>query len=565
MTSSLTQPSDEVAAVAPAAPADPLTGWPGRWVIGLSILAGGMLRGIVLFTSLGRPDSDEVIAGLMARHLGESFPAYFWGQHYGGTIELIPIAVSLKVFGTSVPGLRIPTIILAVVNAVLVWRCARRVMPAGNAQVAGLLAWVWPAAALWFGTREQLFYVPTLTLGLAALLLALRLGDPAGWGPIRRRWPEWGALGLALGVGWWTSPNIVYFLVPVLLALTARPGRERPIEVPPWRGLVVMAGASVVGALPWLVTNVGSRFPALHDSDGFPETGSYLGRVWWFFTHGLPAEMGFRSIGTLAWIGGALGVAAYLAALIVLAWGVRVAFVGRSTTPTPAMNSTGSSGATVGHRRRWVPPPDAFGFLVYPFLLALIPFVMAQANLRYLYFLAPFLCFLLARLTMGRRSAIGLLVVAVALSGLGLARLHTVSETPGTPFKVGAVSDLSPAIAALDAAGVRSVYADYWVAYRLVFESDERILARPSAGTHRSPEYGAAVEASPEVAWVVSQGDQRQALVEALDRLGVGYRVVDAGEFAVVFTDRRVSPDELPNEARAPAGVEMAPPPGQSY
>ncbi len=190
---------------------------------------------------------------------------------------------------------------------------------------------------------------------------------------------------------------------------------------------------------------------------------------------------------------------------------------------------------------------------------------MAQANLRYLFFLSPFLCLLLGRLAVSRRSAVALLAVAVAVSGVGLARLHTVSEAAGTPFRVGAVGDLGPAIAVLDDAHVNAVYADYWVAYRLVYESDERILARPSAGTHRSPEYRAAVEASPEVAWVVSQGDQRAALVAALDGLGVGHRVVDAGELAVVFTDRPVSPDEVPDDARAPAGAEMAPPPGHTY
>lgn len=553
MTSSLTQPTEEVGALPPTAPADSERAWPGPWLVGLSILAGVVLRAIVLFTSLGRPDSDEVISGLMARHLGDAFPAFFWGQHYGGTIELVPVAASLKLFGSSVPGLRVPTIVLSVVNAILVWRCARRMMPAGSAKVAGLLAWVWPAAAVWFGLREQLFYVPTLTLGLVALLLALRLGDPAGWAPIRRQWPQWAALGLVLGLGWWTSPNIIYFLVPAALALMARPGRTRAVELPPWRGLVVVFGVAVVGALPWLVTNVGSGFPALHDSGGFPETGSYPGRVWWFFTHGLPAEMGFRSIGTLAWIGGALGIAAYLVAVVGLVVALRAAVV----------RQAGALGAE--RTGRWVPAPDAFGFLAYPLLLALIPFVMAQANLRYLYFLAPFLCLLLARLAVGRRTAAALLVVAVAVSGVGLARLHTVSETPGTLFKVGAVGDLSPAIAALDAAQVRSVYADYWVAYRLVFESDERILARPSAGTHRSPEYRVAVESSPKVAWVVSPGEQKDALVATLDQLGVGYQVVDAGEFAVVFTDRPVSPDELPNEARAPAGAEMAPPPDQNY
>jgi 4-amino-4-deoxy-L-arabinose transferase-like glycosyltransferase len=518
-------------------------GWPGpgRRAVGLGILVGVVLRAIVLFTALGRPDSDEVIAGLMARHLfRDGFPAFFWGQHYGGTVELLPVALSLKVFGSSVPGLRVPTIALGALDAVLVWRCGRRMMAPGQAQVAGLLAWVWPAAAVWFGVREQLFYVPTLTLGLVAVLLALRLAPPAS-----PPWWEWAALGLTLGVGWWTSPNVIYFLVPVAVVLFARRGQRWLL--PPWAGLLVASAAALVGALPWLVTNVGSGFPSLHASDGFPPTGGYLGRVWWFFTHGLAAEMGFRSIGTLAWIGGALGVVAYLVAYLVagvaLLAGLR---------------------ASLDRSHRW-PSADAAGLVTFPWLLALVPFAMAQANLRYLFVLAPFLCWVLARLVGGWRSALTVGVAALTLTGVGLAQLHRVSETPGTVFKVGAVGSLDRAIAVLDEAHVTAVYADYWAAYRLVFESDERIVARPSAGTHRSAEYRATVEASPVAAWVVSSGSQADALTAALEGLGVGFHTVDAGEFVVVFTDRPVSPDELPNEARAPAGAEMSPPDGASY
>lgn len=546
VTSSLREPTGDVGARTPTRPAGSTAVGPDRWLVGLSLLAGVVLRVVVGFTSLGRPDSDEVIAGLMARHVGlHEFPLAFWGQHYGGTIELVPVTVSLHLFGTSVPSLRVPTIVLAVVNALLVWRCARRMMPGGSAAVAGLLAWVWPPAAVWFGVREQLFYVPTITLGLIGVLLALRLARPSGWAPLRRTWPEWAGLGLVFGLGWWTSPNIVYFVAPAALVVVTRPGRPRLLDAPPWAGVGLTLVGAVLGAVPWLADNVGRGLPALHDSDGFPRTGTYPERVWWFFTHGLPAEMGFRSMGDLAWIGGVLGVACYLAAFVVVGWGVRMAF---------------------GHGRpHRMAAPDGVGLLTYPFLMALIPFVMAQANLRYLFFVAPFLCWTLGRVATSRRLAWALVAVAVAISGVGLARLHTVSEATGTVFRVGAVGDLSAAIRALDAADVHAVYADYWVAYRLTYESDERIVARPSAGTHRNSEYRAFVESSPEVAWVVSQGDQRDALVAALDDLGVGYRAVDAGEFAVVFTDRPVSPDELPNDARAPAGAEMAPPPGQSY
>ena len=88
---------------------------PGRarrpWLVGVVVAAGVVLRLVVLFGPLGRPDSDEVIAGLIARHLGsDGLPAFYWGQHYGGTIEALPVALSLKLFGTSVAALRVPTL-----------------------------------------------------------------------------------------------------------------------------------------------------------------------------------------------------------------------------------------------------------------------------------------------------------------------------------------------------------------------------------------------------------------------------------------------------------------------
>ena len=517
-------------------------------MVAVVVAVGVALRLAVMLGPLGRPDSDEMIAGLMARHLnaGEGFPAYFAGQHYGGTIELAPVAVSIRLFGTSVAALRAPTVLLAVLNALLVWRIGRRIVAEGPARVAGLLAWVWPPAAVWFGGREMLFYAPTVTLGLVVVLLALRLVSAGPGGARGPEWLGWAGLGLAVGVGWWTSPNIVYFVVPAVVVLVTPPGRTRRIEWPPWRPVLVGVAAAGVGALPWLVTNIGSGLPSLHDSEGFPATGTYLTRVGWFFTDGLPAELGLREIGTLQWIGGGLGVVAYLVAVGFLLVALR-----RSL-------ETG--------QRRPTAPVDAVAVICFPLLMAFVPFAMAQSNLRYLFFLAPFLCLLAARLVGGRRTAIGLLTVAVIVTGLGFVRLQSVSEASDSAFKVGAVGELSPAIGALDAEHIDAVYADYWVAYRLAFESAERVRAVPSAGTHRMPGYLAFVEASSDVAWVVAAGSsQLTALTAALDGLGVEWRVVDAGDFVVVLTDRPVTPHELPNEARAPAGVEMAPPPGQSY
>ena len=70
-------------------------------------------------------------------------------------------------------------------------------------------------------------------------------------------------------------------------------------------------------------------------------------------------------------------------------------------------------------------------FLLFPLIMATIPFVKTQGNLRYLFFLAPFLCLLLARLVGSRRVAAAVLAAAVVVTGVGLARVQVVSEAAG--------------------------------------------------------------------------------------------------------------------------------------
>jgi hypothetical protein len=530
---------------------EPSPSWSGPppWLVGIVVAAGVALRLVILFGPLGRPDSDEVIAGLIARHIGgDGLPAFYWGQHYGGTIEALPVALSLELFGTSVAALRVPTLLLGAVNAVLVWRCGRRVMGEGSARVAGLLAWVWPPAVVWYGSREMLFYAPTVTFGLTAVLLALRLGAADRDGGGGRWWfAEWAGLGAALGFGWWTSPNMSHFVVPAAVALLLPRGRSRRVVPPPWRGILLAACAALVTALPWLWVNVQTpRLQSLQTVESFHQTGSYPDRVLWFFTDGLPAEMGFREIGTFDWVLGALGVIAYLAA----ATGLFVAVV------------------RVLRRRsgRSAPPFDVVAFLLYPLIMATIPFVKSQGNLRYLFFLAPFLCLLLARLVSSRRAATVVLTAAILVTSLGLYRVQVVSEAAGAPHLVGVVDSLDELVRVLDREGVDAVHADYWIAYRLAFETDERIIGSPSAGALRYPPYDDRVRHADRAAWIVATGSsQEEAMRGRLDELGVGFRVLPAGDLSVVLTDRNVQPEELPNEARTPEGWEMPPPPGESY
>ena len=340
-----------------------------------------------------------------------------------------------------------------------------------------------------------------------------------------------------------------YFVVPVAVALLLAPGRAGRIAVPPWRGALAGGGRGARHRPAVAVGQPADAPAAVAEAvESFHQTGSYPDRVLWFFTHGLPAELGFREIGTFDWVLGPIGFVAYLA------------------TPRPP-SSWSSCGRCAGARGRWAPPFDGWASCSYPLIMATIPFVKSQGNLRYLFFLAPFLCLLLARLVGSRRVAMFVLAAAVVVDrpgpGPGAGRLRA---GRGARTSWAVVDSLDELIRVLDAEGVHDVHADYWIAYRLAFETDERIIGSPSAGSLRYPPYDDRVRHADQAAWIVAtDSSQQQALQQRLDELGVGYRVVPAGDLSVVLTDRNVQPEELPNEARTPEGWEMPPPPGESY
>jgi 4-amino-4-deoxy-L-arabinose transferase-like glycosyltransferase len=164
----------------------------------------------------GYLDSDEAVPGLMARHfLHGEFSTFYWGQAYGGTAEVGVVAVIFAVGGSGAVTLRLASMLLYALGAVLLWRIGRRTIGEPAATVAALLVWLSPAYFLFRSTREYGYQQVLLVLGLAILLLALRLAE-------RVTRLDCLGLGLSLGVGWWTSPQIVLVALPALAWLACR-------------------------------------------------------------------------------------------------------------------------------------------------------------------------------------------------------------------------------------------------------------------------------------------------------------------------------------------------------
>ena len=112
----------------------------------------------------------------------------------------------------------------------------------------------------------------------------------------------------------------------------------------------------------------------------------------------------------------------------------------------------------------------------FPLLYALAPATLFSQEPKYLVVLSPVLVLLVAQLASTYWRAIALVGVALAVSTGTLHKMDTYFRTVPVRPPV-ALRDLGPLISTLDGLGVDRVYADFWVAYRLTFDTDERIIA----------------------------------------------------------------------------------------
>ncbi len=194
-------------------------------------------------------NSDEAVVGLNALQIRHGhFSAFVWSQTYGG-VEPYVVALMFAVFGSSPFVLNATPVLLAVVAAAVVWRIGLRLFPPVAAITAATLTFVWPESSLWNSTKEYGYHEIGLVMGLLVLWEAVRIVQTAkndGKDVVR----DWVLLGLAMGIGWWATPETLYFTLPaaVVVALSLRAHR----------GVGIGTRVVAVASASWLVRSLGS-------------------------------------------------------------------------------------------------------------------------------------------------------------------------------------------------------------------------------------------------------------------------------------------------------------------
>ncbi len=491
-------------------------------------------------------NGDVAVAGLMADQIRHGhFYTFYWGNQYGGGGFYID-ALSFALFGSGPVVLNATAAAVAALSAVLLWRVLLRVVPQERRWLAGLAAavfWVWPEAALWNSTSESGFRPLTMAAGIAAILLAMRTVE-------NRSTRDAAATGVALGVGWWSSPEIIYFMVVALGIIGLEVWRHR--EAAWLRRLLPLAAGFGLGALPWIWTNLHTGLASLRlsSSPGYAPL-TYTGRLSLFLHMVFPMMLGLRRPVSGAWVGGPVGRILYILALAALA----------------ALCVRG----LVRIRRSPLQAACCAGLLLFPFEYAAFPATSYWLDGHYGVFCLPLVILVVAGgvSTALRRPAVDLSAAAAAIAVVVLT--ITAYNTQFLNGQLGGLLKGGPdpnraaltAIADLQTNGIREGYADYWVAYDLDFLSHERLdVTDPSVD--RWVALYQRVRRSPDPAWIfyaptrvpeaVAQfGSPNQGpfaypeseFLTGLAALGIGYRIVHAGVLDAVVTDRPVLQEQV--------------------
>lgn len=426
-----------------------------RWKVLLTLVgaAGVALRIWVHRSALGIPDSDEAVVGLMVDHaMHGDLTTFFWGQAYGGSQEALLTVPVFWLAGSSWLTLRLVPIALSAVAAVVVWRVGRRTLGEPAAAVAGVLFWIWPPFVIYKLTHQWGFYASGALYSALLLLLTLRLVER----PSRARA---GALGLVAGLSLWQSAQLVPIVVPAIVWAV---WRQRSVVRQAWVAVVF----AIVGALPSIVWNVrndwGSFMSPIEDST------TYAHRLRVFASPLLPMLLGLRTPFTQERLLPAIPTLLLYAAILALfAFGAYKA------------------------RQRDISLLYVVA-LAFPFVYTLAPATFFSLEPKYLVVLSPVLVLLVAQLATTYWRATAVLALALVVSIATLDRMETYFRTvPAQP--PAAPRDLGPLVSTLDRLGLDRVYADFWLAYALTFDTRERIIASQNKFTKLSFVGGQAV------------------------------------------------------------------------
>lgn len=503
----------------------------------------------VILTALVVPEvnSDEGTMGLEAMHIAfqGQHPVFLYGQDYMGVLEAYLAAFFFRLFGVSVFTLRIGMMLMFALFLVSMYLLTSLLYTRRLALVTiGLLGLGAASDVLVQQLRAVGGAIETLLFGSIVLLLAcwLALTFSQTSSKHQKRWRlvAYGGWGLAAGLGLWTHVLVVPFILAAGLILALFCYRELRSAAP-----IVLLLCLVIGLLPFILYNIHSSPPGrtilqefrIHDSTVLAQEFSQhllrkqvIGTSLW----SLPIATGFTpvcAVTDLPYYGGptsatlpciiihgswSLGYLILLAVAILLALGGLQKLWQLRRTQADVWTQTEREAVIIHFARLMLLISATLTLALYvesplsglkPWstrylvgLLIAIPAVLwplwKGAGLEKA--ISP--PQVMTKLAVHIKQGILLLVMVAILAGT-VATFSTIAGIEADNQQQEAlVHDLIKI-------GATRVYTDYWTGYRLMFQSQERIICAtppmiPTSSPDRYRPYISMVKADPRAVYV---------------------------------------------------------------
>jgi 4-amino-4-deoxy-L-arabinose transferase-like glycosyltransferase len=419
---------------------------------------------------------DEAVTGLMAQHiLKGDFQVFFWGQPYMGALEAYLAGFLFFLLGSSAAALRLTVILVSGFSMIMVWGLG---WLAGGKKNGVLAAAYWSLPPLFLsiagilgtgGHVEALAVSAFVILGMT--LLAFR--EPAHPNTLAV------LIGLAAGLGWWSSLVSAPLLVAGLILLPAARPRVMRTWIP-----VNGIGGFMIGSLPFWIWQIQHQWATFYFFKGSGEHPFFEKLITVIWSSLLRSEIG-------DWWDGHSIIPLESPLLV---WGALVLF-----GLPPLVITLGLIFLWVkrlfGRQRPFQQPID----LIAAVFLVLVVSMAAseqgsQGSLRYslsLYIpLAVLTGWWLSRLWDWGK-AMGLFLL-VALLGFNLStHLLFLKQYERLPFR-----PVEALLQALEARHIHYAYADSRLSLVITFESKEKVICADFFG-QRNYRYWEIVEAAP--------------------------------------------------------------------
>jgi 4-amino-4-deoxy-L-arabinose transferase-like glycosyltransferase len=522
------------------------TRFPYGWLLLVLLLALGG-RALLLLSGSVSFHSDEATVGLMARHiLDGARPTFFYGQAYMGSLDAWLIALGFRLFGESVLTIRLVQsglyLLVVATGFALAWRMS------GNrllALVTGLLLAVPPVNFVLYTTATLGGYNELLLLGQMALLLGFGITQSHAY------W-RWLALGVVVGLGWWTHGLIAVYALPLAGVILVSAWRERI----GWRKLLIGIGLGLVGfilgGLPWWVWNAANDNAALGNylpsgastfaaDEATAQANAPVQRLLGLLLLGVPALLGFRFPWATDYFGVPVGLVILLLLIVALYRWLRGTHPLR---PGGRLLLLGMllcfGGIYLGTRFQADPTGRYLLPLSLPVMILLASLIVGLIQVA-----EP------GRFTRIRQIiGIALLVGIVGFQAAG--QWSAAQQQPGITTSFDPLSHLpnvfdAELIAFLEMNDLRHGYASYWQTMRLAFLSGERLqfsaalpyksLTIYNPGDNRYPAYAEATNNAERVAFITT------ALLPGVDAVleatfaaqGLRYQVEQIGFYTLYY------------------------------